>query len=57
MIRLGAEHDAVGLHEVVDRRAFLQELGIADDVERKARVPADALRRPSPRCRRARSTW
>ena len=56
VIRLGAEHDAVGLHEVVDRRAFLQELGIADDVKRKARVPRRRPRRPSPPCRRAPST-
>ena len=28
-----ADHDAVGLHEVVDRGAFLQELGVRDDVE------------------------
>ncbi len=28
-----AEHDAVGAHEVVDRGAFLQEFGVADDGE------------------------
>jgi hypothetical protein len=28
-----ADDDAVGLHEVVDGRAFLQELGVGDDVE------------------------
>ena len=30
---LGADDDAVRLHEVVDRRALLQELGVADDAE------------------------
>ncbi len=43
MIRLGAEHDTVRLHEVVDGRAFLEELGVADDVKRKAGVAADGL--------------
>ena len=33
---LGADDDAVGLHEVVDGRALLQELGVADDAERDA---------------------
>jgi hypothetical protein len=27
----GADDHTVGLHEVVDRRALLQELGVADD--------------------------
>ena len=31
---VGADDDAVGPHEVVDRRAFLEELGVRDDVER-----------------------
>ena len=30
---VGADDDAVRLHEVVDRRAFLQELGVGDDIE------------------------
>ena len=30
---VGADDDAVGLHEVLDRRAFLQELGVRDHVE------------------------
>ena len=45
---LDAEHDAVGLHEVVDRGALLQELGVRDDVngcfacerDRRAHLPA-----------------
>jgi hypothetical protein len=31
---VAADDDAVGLHEVVDRRAFFQELGVADDRDR-----------------------
>jgi hypothetical protein len=38
VIRLDAEHDAVGLHEVVDRRSFLEELRIAAHVEGVLRV-------------------
>ncbi len=30
---VGADDDPVGLHEVADRRALLQEFGIGDDVE------------------------
>ena len=29
----GADDHAVGLEEVVERRAFLEELGVGDDVE------------------------
>jgi hypothetical protein len=36
----GADDDAVGFHEVVDRRTFLQELGVRDHVE----VDRDAAR-------------
>ena len=36
---LGADHDAVGLQEVVDRGALLQELGVADDAERVRGFP------------------
>ncbi len=53
VIRLGAEHDAIRLHEVVDRRAFLQELRVADDVKRKASRAGRRPPRPSPPCRRA----
>ena len=31
---VGADDDAVGLHEVLDRGAFLQELRVGDDRER-----------------------
>ena len=34
LVAAHADHDAVGLVEVVDRRAFLEELGVAGDVER-----------------------
>ena len=40
---VGADDDAIGLHEVVDRRALLQELGIADDAERVRGLAADDL--------------
>ena len=40
-----ADHDAVGLHEVVDRRAFLEELGIAGHVAVAAGVLLAAARR------------
>ena len=47
---LGADHDAIGLHEVVDRGTLLQKLRIAHDAERMGGFPpddlADALRRP-----------
>ena len=43
---LGADHDAVGLHEVVDRRALLQELGVADDAEGMRRLLLDDLAHP-----------
>ena len=38
---LDANHHAVGAHEVVDRRALLEELGIADHAERLTRLVAD----------------
>ena len=44
MIAVDAEHDAVGLHEVVERRALLEELRVAAHVERLARVPAHRRR-------------
>ena len=40
-----ADDDAVGLHEVVDRRPFLEELGVAGHVDR--------VRHRSPPCRSA----
>ena len=51
---VGADHDAVGPHEVLDRRAFLQELRIRDDGERQCRRRARRAPRRSPRapCRR-----
>ena len=42
---LGADDDAVGLHEVFDRGALLQELGIADDAERLRRLAARSTSR------------
>ena len=55
LIAVHAEHDAVGLHEVVDRGAFLEELRIAarreTETARAARSPRD-LRRRSHRHRR-----
>ena len=57
VVAVHAEHDAVGLHEVVDRRAFLQELRVAAHVERDARVLARPPPRPSPPFRPARWTW
>jgi hypothetical protein len=35
------DHHAIGLHEVVDRRALFQELGIADDAERMRGLAAN----------------
>src|SRR5690606_16049699 len=35
---LGADHDAIGLQEVLDRGTFLQKLRIADDIERLLRL-------------------
>jgi len=40
---LGANHHAVGLHEVVDGGALLQELGIADNAERVGSLAPDGL--------------
>ena len=37
-VALGADDDAVGAHEIVDRRALAQELRIGDDVEVGLRV-------------------
>jgi hypothetical protein len=33
LLVVGAQHHAVGPHEVLDGRAFLQELGVGDDGE------------------------
>ena len=56
---VGADHHAVGLQEVVDRRALLEELGVRDDGEGlagDARHDLCARARPCPRapwtCRR-----
>ena len=38
---VGADDDAIGLHEVFDRRALLQELRIADDAERLSGFSGD----------------
>ena len=38
---LGADHDAIGLHEILDRGALLQEFGVADDAERVRRLAPD----------------
>ena len=35
LVRIHAHDDAIGLHEVLDRRPFLQELGVRADVERR----------------------
>jgi hypothetical protein len=43
MVRLGAEHDAIRFHEIVDRRAFLEKFRIAHDVERELGVFRDAV--------------
>ena len=40
---LGADHHAVGFHEVLDRRALLQELRVADDAERVGGFPPNDL--------------
>ena len=40
---LRADDDAIGLHEVLDRRALLQELRVADDAERMRGLLADDL--------------
>ena len=47
---VGADDDAVGLQEVVDRRAFLQELGVRDDRERVLREARDRPLAPWPPC-------
>ena len=41
---VGADDDAVGLEEVLDRGALLQELGIADDAERVRGLAGDRRR-------------
>ena len=43
---VGADDHAVRLHEVLDRRALLQELGVADDAERLRRFGGDRRRAP-----------
>ena len=44
-VAVGADDDAVGLHEVLDRGAFLEELGIGDDVERMRACGRERSRR------------
>ena len=41
MIGVDADDDAIGLHEIFDRRAFLQKLGIGADVKGGRRVARD----------------
>ncbi len=41
MVAVHAEDDAVGLEEILDRRPFLQELGVGAHVEREARGLGD----------------
>ena len=43
LLVLGANHHAVRLEEVVNRRTLLQELGVAHHAERMGRLPADDL--------------
>ena len=52
-----ADHDAVGLDEVFDRRAFLEELGIAGDVAIAAGALFRGGRRSCCTCRRAPCSW
>ena len=54
VVRLDADHDAIRLHEVFDRGALLQELGVADDAERLRRFARRSRRGPSAPCRPAR---
>jgi hypothetical protein len=42
---LDADHDAIGMLEIVDRRAFAQELGIGRDVESAASGPTSRMMR------------
>ncbi len=42
-LSVGADDDAVRLEEVVDRRALLQKLGVADDAERMRRLLRDRV--------------
>src|SRR5256885_11983692 len=50
---LDADHDAIGFHEIFNRRALLQEFGVADDAEWLRRLRRDRfahpLRRPDRR--------
>ena len=41
LVRVHADDDTIGLHEVLDRRPFLQEFRVGADVERRARVARD----------------
>src|SRR4029450_4913386 len=43
VIGLGSKDYAIGLHEIVYGRAFLEKLRIADDVKWKPGVPRDLL--------------
>ena len=52
-----ADHHAIGLVEVFDRRAFLEEFRIAGDIAIAAGVLFQAARRSWRRCRRARCSW
>ena len=51
VVRFDADDDAIGLHEVFDRRALLEELRIADDAERLRRLASRSSSRT--RLRRA----
>ena len=42
VVRLDPQHDAIRLEEIIDRRAFLEKLRIAAQVERLARVRGTA---------------
>ena len=48
---VGADDDAVGPHEIVDRRALLQELRVRHDRERRSSTPRVAAPRRSLRAR------
>ena len=45
MLAVGADHDPVGPHEILDRRALAQEFGVGGDIEAAVRqaVAQDAL--------------
>ena len=53
VVRVDADDHAVGLHEVLDRGALLQELGVADHAERLRRFFRDRRRERASPCRQA----